>query len=153
VEEGSGAEDVDGSDTGGVEGGPYLKSVGVTSEYEAVGRGAEIGALSKGAGGGRVVVGASVGAGAGAGAGGAKKEDGSGDGRAGATDWDDGVATAGVSETVGLEIGDSVEIATLAVRVSMLTVLPASSTQTTTSGAVTVTYSVTSARGCMWRWP
>jgi hypothetical protein len=64
---------------------------------------------------------------------------------------DNGVATVGVSETVALEIGDGVEIATLAVRVSMLTVLPASSTQTTTSGAVTVTYSVTSARGCMWR--
>ena len=147
MEEGSGAGGADGSDAGGAEGGPYLKSAGVTSEFEAVGRGVEIGALSKGVGGGRVVVGASVGAGAG----GAKKEDGSEDGRAGATDWDDGVATTGVSETVGLEIGDGVEIATLAVRVSMLTVLPASLTQTTTSGAVTVTYSVTSARGCIWR--
>jgi hypothetical protein len=147
VEEGSGAGGADGSDAGGAEGDPYLKLAGVTSEFEIVGRGVEIGALSKGVGGGSVVVGASVGAGAG----GAEKEDGSGDGRAGAIDWDDGVATAGVSETVGLEIGDGVEVATLVVRVSMLTVLPASLTQTTTSGAVTVTYSVISARGCMWR--
>jgi hypothetical protein len=94
-----------------------------------------------------VVVAASVGAGAGV----AKKEDGSDDGRAGETDWGDGVAAAGVSETDGLEIAASVGPSTLAVRVSMLTVLPASSTQTITSGAVTVTYSVTSARGCMWR--
>ena len=147
MEEGSGAGGVGGSDAGGVEGGPYLGSAGVMSEFEAVGTGVEIGALSKGAGEGRVVVGASVGAGAG----GARKEDESGDGRAGATGWNDGVATAGVSETVGLEIGDGVEIATLVVSVSMLIVLPASLTQTTTSGAVTVTYSVTSARGCMWR--
>lgn len=145
--EGFGAGGADGSDVGGAEGGPYLGSAGVTSEFEAVERGVEIGALSKGSGEGRVVVGASVGAGAG----GAKKEGESGDGRDGATGWDDGVATAGVSETVGLEIGDGVEIAALVVRVSMLTVLPASLTQTTTSGAVTVTYSVTSARGCMWR--
>jgi hypothetical protein len=57
VEEGTGVEGEDGSDAGGAEGGPYLKSAGVTSGFEAIGRGAEIGALSKGAGGGRVVVG------------------------------------------------------------------------------------------------
>ena len=147
MEEASGAGGAGDLDAGGTEDGPYLGSAGVTSEFEVAGTGVEIGALSKGAREGRVVVGASVGAGAG----GAKKEDESADGRAGTIGWDDGVATAGVSETVGLEIGDGVEIATLVVRVSMLTVLPASLTQTTTSGAVTVTYSVTSARGCMWR--
>lgn len=124
-----------------------MKPAGGTSELEVAGKGTEIGALSTDAGGGEVVVGASVGAGAGA----AKKEDGSSDDRAGETDWSDGVAAAGVSETDGLEIGADVGPATLAVRVSMLTVLPVSSTQTITSGAVTVTYSVTSARRCMWR--
>jgi hypothetical protein len=135
VVDGSGAEAADGVDAGGAELCPYLKFAGGTSEFEAIGGGVERGALSRGAGGGAVVVDASVGAGAG----GAKKEDGSGDGGAGDTDWGDGVATAGVSEIDGLEIGAGVEIATLAVRVSTLTVLPASSTQTTTSGAVTVT--------------
>lgn len=135
MEEGSGAGGADGRDAGSAEGGAYLKPAGGTSEFEAAGGGAEIGAISTGAGGGGVVVGASVGADAG----GARKEGGSGDGGAGGTDWGDGVATAGVSEIDGLEIGACVEPATLAVRVSMLTVLPASSTQTITSGAVTVT--------------
>jgi hypothetical protein len=134
VEEGSGAEGVDGADAGGAEGGPYLKPAGGASEFEAAGGGAEIGVLSTGVGGG-VFVGASVGAGAGR----AKKEDGSRDGGAGEIDRGDDVAPAGVSETGGLEIGVGVETATLAARVSMLTVLPAWSTQTTTSGAVTVT--------------
>jgi hypothetical protein len=146
VEEGSGAEGVDGADEGDAEGGAYLKPAGGTSEFEVAGGGVEIGALSTGTGGGGVVVGASVGAGSGV-----AKEDGRGDGGAGETDWGDGVVAEGASETDGLEIGANVGPATLAVRVSMLTVLPVSSTQTITSGAVTVTYSVTSARGCMWR--
>jgi hypothetical protein len=147
VEEGSGAEGADGADEGSAEGGAYLKPAGGKSKLEVAGGGAEVGALSTDAGGGGVVVGASVGAGAGV----AKKEGGSGGGRAGETDWGDGVAAARVPEADGLEIGAGVGPATLAVRVSMLTVLPVSSTQTITSGAVTVTYSVTSARGCMWR--
>ena len=135
MEEGSGAEGVDGTNAGGAEGGPYLKPAGGASELEVAGGGVEIGVLSTGVGGDGVFVGAAVGAGAG----GAKEEDGSEDGGAGEIDWGDDVATAGVSETGGLEIGAGVEIATLPAHVSMLTVLPASSTQTTTSSAVTVT--------------
>jgi hypothetical protein len=71
--------------------------------------------------------------------GGAKKEDGIGDGSTRGTDWADGVTTSEESETDGVGTRAGVELGMLLVRVSMLTVLPWSSTQTTTSGAVTVT--------------
>jgi hypothetical protein len=135
VEGGSGAEDVNDADAGGTEGGAEPKFAAETLELEVAGGGAEMGTLSTGAEGDGVVVGVSVGTGAEV----ATKEDGGGVGGTSETGWSDGVAMVGVSEIDELGIGAGVEVATLAVRVSMLTVLPASSTQTTTSGAVTVT--------------
>lgn len=123
----------------GSEGGPPSKPFVGESEYEAAGAfvgaslapgggvgvealstgaGAEV--LSAGAGSGEVVASASVGADDGE----AKKEDGIGDGSTGAEIWADGVPMAGVSETDGVGSGAGIEVETLGLRVSMLTVQP-----------------------------